>query len=336
MDSLRPITILVLSLLLALQGCGGSSVEETKQVAKPPQREVSEAEANLQKAREELTALKQNNEHLAQRCEVLTAKTKELEEIAREKVAKKAPASQPSSIGDDARIELMGAKAIAEFRAKQLSARLDTLSKDLERKDQELEAIRSTAKQKEEEVEALRKSMEQLRATAETQTQNLSRRMEELGRQVQERSEETKKLQKEVNDKTSLLESLKSAVADAGKLKSQAESQSAQLRTQLNEALKQLQAAQAESQQRSAEAAQLRSQIGTFKQETEQWRSAAERFREEAERYGQAVQELQAQASELTAKLQTQESAEQPAAVDEDYVPRIVEEITAGFMAKAQ
>ena len=333
MKSLRSLTLILCGLLVALQGCGGPSQDQVKKPTGPAPKAISEAELNLQKAREELTLLQQNNDRLAQRCEVLTARTKELEEIVREKEEKKAPVPPVAAAGNDARIELMGAKAIAEYRAKQLSVRLDTLSKDLERKDQELETIRRDAQQKEAQLESLRQSLEQLRSTAEAHTADLTRRMEQLTRQVQERTEATKKLQKEIEDKTALLESLKSAVADAGKLKSYAESHSSQLQTQLNETLAQLQAARAESQQRTQELTELRNQLATLKHETEQWRGVAERFRAEAERYGQAVQDLQAQASELTARLKALEPAE-PQVLDEDYVPPLTEELTTGLMAK--
>jgi chromosome segregation protein len=331
MNFFRSRTILLACVFFVLQGCGGPSPEQSKKPAEPTPQANSEAEANLQKARAELTLLQQQNDKLAQRCEVLTVKTTELEEIVREKEVKGAPAPPATTAGSDARIELMGAKAIAEYRAKQLSARLDLLSKDLERKDQELEAIKKAAEQKEAEVAALKKSMEQLRITAETQTADLTRRMEQLGTQVHERSEATKKLQKEVDEKSALLESLKSAVADAGKVKSFAESQAAQLRTQLDETLKQLQAARAESQQRTSEATDLRNQFTNLNQEMAQWRGAAERFRAEAERYAQALQELQTQASDLTTRLKTLESSEERI-WDEEYIPPLTEQITVGPM----
>ncbi len=85
-----------------------------------------------------LISLRRENKQLEAKLKALT------EERSKEEASR-----------DDKKIELLGAKAIAEFQVDQLNRRLDKLQADLGAKDNEFASIRQTAEQRESQIEEL-------------------------------------------------------------------------------------------------------------------------------------------------------------------------------------
>jgi chromosome segregation ATPase len=380
---------LAYALVLLFQGCSQPQGTGPAPDLLKAQDVVSELQSQLSEARKDLARQHAQNGELIERVQSVMDKLKEAEKDrdrereerkaaeARKAVQEEATRSASASgISDPVRIKLMGAKALAEFRAKQLTERLDKLSKDLEAKEQELKAIRENAKKKDEEVQALTKRFDELRATADAKTAELSGRIEKVTKELSQSSAEAKQLEDQLNEKTGLLDALKNAVGDAGRLKARAENEGARLKEELDETQKQLAAKTQESEQRgkqveelrqgltnadqhieqlNAVTAKLRNRVEQLqaaqeqggqeieqlkaewersKQEAEQYRTEADRareevvqFRVEAERQKKMAEGLQAQTSELAAKLQEYEKASQAAQAPQEEGPSTVDRI---------
>lgn len=306
MNSLRYCLLaLAYALVLLFQGCSqpqGQGTGSAPDLLKARDL-VSELQSQLAEARKDLAKQHAQNGELIERVQSVMDKLKEAEKDrdrereerkaaeARKQVQEEATRSASASgISDPVRIKLMGAKALAEFRAKQLSERLDKLGKDLEAKEQELKTIREDAKNKDEEVQTLTKRMDELRATADAKTAELSGRIEKVTKELSQRSAEAKQLEDQLNEKTGLLDALKNAVGDAGRLKARAEAEGARLKKELDETQKQLEAKTQESEQRGKQVEELRQGLTNADQQIEQLNAATAKLRNRVEQL-QAAQE---------------------------------------------
>jgi chromosome segregation ATPase len=312
--------LLLGALLLACQGCGSVSTEQPQPDKGQAKQSVFDLHAQLAQARDEVQREQERAAGLQAQIQSLTQKTTELQaELDKARTGRPKPEatkSQPTSTRstDPGRIQLMGQKALAEYKADQLSHQLDDLSKDMDRKETELESIRQTAQAKEKEVALLRQQIDKLQAAEQSRTAELSARIDEATKQLEARSAEAKRLKQEVDEKTELLNALKNAVTDAGQLKSAAESENARLQTDLEDAktkiesLTQLANQWKEEADRRGDETEKAAQESVQKgQEADQWRAEAERFRAMAEASAKDVQELKAKAEELIGRLQAME-----------------------------
>ena len=173
MNSLRYCLLpLAYTTALLLLGCTQPQSTGGPPDVRKAQAVAAELQSQLAEARKDIAKQHAQNSELIERVQSVMDKLKEVETAReREREERKAVAEETSrkaaasGISDPVRIKLMGAKALAEFRAKQLGERLDKLGKDLEQKEQELKTIRENAQKKDEEVQALTKRIEELRAT---------------------------------------------------------------------------------------------------------------------------------------------------------------------------
>lgn len=289
--------------VLLFQGCTQpQGTAESPEILKA-QALVAELQNQLSEARKDLARQHAQNGELIQRVQSVMEKLKEAEKerdkereerksaeaakSVREETSRNASAA---GISDPVRIRLMGAKALAEFRAKQLTERLDKLGKDLELKERELKTIRQNAQQKDEDLRALTKRIDELRATADAKTAELTKRIEKVTNDLSQRSTEAKKLGAQLSEKVGLLEALKNAITDAGKLKARAEAEGERLKKELDETQKRLAAKTEESEQRGKQVAELQQSLTNADQQIEELKSVTGQLRNRVEQL-QAAQE---------------------------------------------
>jgi len=336
-----------LGCILILQGCGGGKVEPQQAIETSSGRLISELQSKLEQARKDLTQQEERAEAFAAHVQSLTAQMTELQKKLAEKAAAE-PSKSPGEgrptdegkAGDLDRIELIGQKALLEYKINQLTLRVSSLTDELSRKDRELTEIRAGEGGKQAEVETLRKKVQELQAKAEAEaaelkssaaaeSADLKERLAQMSQKLQERAEAASRLKEEFDEQAALVKTLKSAVTDGGTVKSLAEAEVARLRAQLDSTAKSLEASRMEAQRKREEAAQARTEaqqageeLEQVRQEVDKWRQAAEQYKAEVEQQQRLAEELKKQASELTAKLQALEAqrrAEQqpgPSAVD--------------------
>ncbi|MCX5861596.1 MAG: hypothetical protein WCG29_08470 [Desulfomonile sp.] len=310
-------TILMIVLALVFQGCGENRVEKSSSDALPAQKLVSDFQATLAQSRDKLEQERDRNFELMQRVQLLLEKLKESEDrISGHKTGEVSRIVDP---GEKKRIELMGAKALAEYRAEQFRRRLDQLSRDLDLKEQEIEAIRQNSAKKDVEVQQLRQTIEDLQAADKTRTAQLGSRLEQITRDLEERTASANKFKGDLDEKTELLGTLKNAVSDATKLKANAEAEIARLNGDLGEALRQLEASQSQVLQYRQDLMQAKNNIDQaqvdmerLRQEAGRWHSETERSQNETEQIRQAADSYRKQAEEFWADAErSRQEAEQ-------------------------
>jgi chromosome segregation ATPase len=282
----------IIGSLFLLQGCVGTDTNDLRPRLKSAKSEIARLESELTAARERIAREEKAAQTLAAELDSMRNELAQVKMRAqRGEAARKAADKrrEQTEKADMSKIGLLGAKALAEYRAKKLSERLDVLKKDLEKKEKELSRIRQEAQAKDREVAALGKRVEEFRQGQQTRAAELANRLEAMNREIAARSEESQRLKNELDDKTGLLQTLKNAAADSSRLKADAEQKIVELKAQLIETEKRLQAELGEKnsrlQARLAEAEKAteaaRNDAKVCRQETEQLKSTVERWRKE-------------------------------------------------------
>ena len=137
--------MILVALVFILLGCGQSQVGKTTGETGDLQKSIADLQSQLAQARQTVTTYEGENQRLSAELQAASVKEKMAEQRASENIPEGQMEARGTGLGegdDESRIGLMGAKALAEFKAEQLSIRLGKLSKDLDLKEQELVTIR--------------------------------------------------------------------------------------------------------------------------------------------------------------------------------------------------
>jgi chromosome segregation ATPase len=314
MNVFRLWSAFLLCSMMALQGCGNNQQAEMAAKEGRNRQVVSQLQSKLGQARTDLDAHKARNAELNAEVQRLSSEVQDLEgkiaKAAAAPVVVETPAPPPAQdVNPEGRVELMGAKALAEFRAQQLHQRVDKLNKDLQSKEKELAAIREQAQQKEAEVAKLSATIEQFRTEEQQRSQDVNARLEELGKQLAARSEESIRLKKDLDDKADLLAALKQSVGDCAKVRTHAETESGRLQAQLNEETARLRNTEQQLAQTKQENEKSQNHIAELRRHLEQLSQAAQQVKQQAEISAQEARTLKAE----LARVQPQTSAKQAA-----------------------
>ena len=126
MNSLSYGLIVFLSMILLIQGCGNSKVEKAQTEEKAPTEAASTVAPQPVQPKEETAPPEQKEAS---------------KPVAEERVGRSPSGAAVGHEGRDeqSRIELMAAKALAEYKARKERERLEGLSGDLEEKEKEIE-----------------------------------------------------------------------------------------------------------------------------------------------------------------------------------------------------
>ncbi len=300
--------LIVLS-CLALIGCGSSNLEQARL---EDQKVISDLKAKLADAQSAAEIRQNEIDRLTRQMQDVTSKNNELQNLLKARTEQKSGKSEPPG-----RVELLGAKALAEYKAEQLSRRVEKLTADLDQRERELAEINKKTKTQGTEVEQLRQTVAELQKTDANRTAELQGRIESITKQLKERSDAAEQFKRELNERTELLNALKNAVTDASTLKTSAESENAKLRQALEDTKKQLEAANAATEEARQEAVkfhaygeQVHTQLGQWKQYAEQMKQEAERLNSELQAATTEVAQLQEQVQTLQAEIQKPSTVE--------------------------
>lgn len=319
---------LILGSMLLLQACGDSQLDKLRMEAEQRQKHTAGLESQLNQARDALARQQDEKSRLVSELDLQRQKIKELEARA----AKGVEPSQPlvREVPDAGKIGLMGAKAVAEFKAEQLSKRLDKLRADLDAKEKELARINQLANQKDAEVAKLKESIEKLQAEEQARVEELQSRLGNISKELKQRSAEASKFKLDLQEKSELLEALKNAVADAGKLKSSAEAENANIRSELATTRKQLEETKAQASLDRQDLQDCAAWAEKASKELEQQRAGLEQYRTDTDRLRQEGEQLKAAYAELTRKIQAAEAAQER----ESTIDKILEAPNVGSTAE--
>jgi chromosome segregation ATPase len=311
MRSFHCLRVLLIGLALLFQGCGDTEVEKSKAEATQSREVIAKLQSQLAEARDGLARQQAENRQLSETVRTFDQKIAQIQ-VAAEKAAeesrrrREASSATPEGNGDadQSRITLMGAKAVAEFKAAQLSQRLERLKKDLDRKEEELARIREDAQKKDDEIQMLTKKVEELQAQDQTRSAEVNSKLEHLGKELEKRSAESRQLKKDLDDKVGLLEALKNAVADAGRLKATAEAEASGLSNQISELTRQLTASQNDVKACRQEIARLQSEGEGRRQEVASLQTESEGFRQEIVRLQGLIEKSRQETARLQGEMQ--------------------------------
>ena len=268
---------------LLLQACTSNDTGNVSSTQKSERAEITRLKSELSQAQERIAQEEKTSKTIASKLESMQKKLVKAQERAEKAEAASGTVEAlqgETEKSDMTRIGLMGAKALAEYRAKKLSERLDILKKDLGQKEKELKRITQEAQAKDREVAALSKRVEEFQKGQQARGAEIAQRLEAMKREIVERSAESKRLKSELENNAGLLQTLKNAAADSTKLKAEAEKKIAELQAQLTETQKGLQAQVAEAQKKTEAA---RNDERVARQETEQLKSTLESWRKEVQ-----------------------------------------------------
>jgi chromosome segregation ATPase len=298
-------SMLIAGALLIFQGCGEKPVDvqprEQAQAQAQAEKTIAELESKLTKAEQDLAALGRENAELEAKVEALTKES-----------------SKDETGRDDNKIGLLGAKALAEYQVAQLNNRLDKLTRNLDAKEKELSAIRQTSDQRENEIEKLKTTIEQLQNEDKRRTTDLTAKLDKMAKELERGSAETVELKRQLDERDQFLATLKNAVADATRLKAQAEAEGDRVRSELAEAAKKLESAEAAREQDRQTIGELHAEEEEARQQVVQYREAAEQWKLEAERLEKESGKLQAEISDLSSRLRAAQppKEDQPSIID--------------------
>jgi chromosome segregation ATPase len=319
MNSWRYGIMIFLGLVAILQGCSQSGIDKATSESDNLQKSIADLQSQLTQTKQSLSRFEDENQRLTAELQAAGVKSNMAEQRALEKSSQgrvQTKGAELKGTDEESRIGLMGAKAIAEFRAEQLRKRLDKLSKDLDLKEQELVAIRQNAETKDKEVASLSGQIQELQEADRTRTSELESKLDRISKELAERSTAMGRLKQELDEKTDLLHALKNAVADAAKLKSNAEIEVTRLQSELTQAASQADAVGKQAGQLRRDVEQLQNQAVRTREDIDQCREQSEQLRADAESSRQESQRLKAELSDLGQRLQAAEPTP-PAAVED-------------------
>jgi len=308
MNLLRYSAIFLLALALIPQGCGDRRPgPQTSADLEQANRMVADLQAKLKQVQDSLGQQRSQNDELIGRLQQLMEgisesdkrREKEFDMIRksaedRGQESGRTGSGRSEALGDQQRLALIGAKALAEFKAKQLDLRVDELKKDLDRKEAELRELTDAAQDKDLQVQKLNKQLKELQASEAKRTAELDSRLEQISKDLSDQSAQSKQFKQELDEKSELLAALKNAIGDSARLKSAAEHQISLLQTQLTETTKLLETSKAAAEQQSQELTNTQRQLAQALEEVERWRTLTEQAQQDSEASGQQIDQYKA------------------------------------------
>jgi chromosome segregation ATPase len=296
-------SIMIAGALLIFQACGEKpvDVQPREQVQAQAEKTITDLQSKLTKAKQDAAALRRENTELEGRVKALSKES-----------------SKEETVRGDKKIELLGAKALAEYQVDQLNKRLDKLTKNLDSKEKELGAIRQTSDQRQNEIEELKTTIEKLQTEDKKRITDLTSKLDKMSKDLAQDSAESQELKRQLDERDQLLATLKNAVADATKLKAQAEAEGNRLRSELAEATKKLESTEAAREQDRQTIGELQAEEEETRQQAVQYREAAEQCKLETDRLEKETGKLQAEISDLSSRLRAAQPPEenQPSIID--------------------
>lgn len=318
---------IVLMVSPIIYGCGssgkqGSATEQTQQL-------VTGLRSELEQARKELEAQVELNRSLDDQVQSLTGKLDEIEKQAPQN-ASTADSQAVSSLGaldSQSRVALMGAKALAEFKAEQLSAKLEKLSKESLTKEAELAKSMEKSESLSEEITQIKNSLQQKADEFDSVVAEKAARINQMGLELKNLTQQVADLRQDVSEKDELLVTLKKAWSDATQLKTAAESDVSRLRTELETITRQSSTYKDAAERGSQEATFFKAELEQARERLDSTTAQLEKLTNENLLSSTEIERLKAHSANLANKLYAVERA---AGVDSENFVTSLDRIMSG------
>lgn len=290
-------------------GCGpgpkpGASNEQSQQM-------ISSLESELDRARTEVEKQIDINKTLEDQVQSLTSKLDEIEkeEAGSAQSQESSTVSSSGALDSQSRVALMGAKALAEFKAEQLSSKLEKLTKESQARDTDLAKAVEKADALDAELKGIKEALEEKTQQYDSQTTEKTAQINQMGMELKNLSAQVNEMKQEVADKEELLATLKKAWSDATQLKTAAEAESARLKTELTEVNAQLATVTEAAEKSSKEASILKGELQQAQERIESATTQIEKLSSDNQAYSKEVERLKVNAATLSNKLYALERA---------------------------
>ncbi len=304
-------SILLIVASVSLISCSQSTDQNVPANHTASLGQSASVEAELKQTRDRLTSAETENRELQASNKMLTEKLKEIQEAA-EVEAKKAVSGTPSggpsgAVPEQTRIALMGAKAIAEFRAREAERHVESLKAELSKKDDEMRAALEKVESISHENDDLKNKLDTLSADTAQKEMELDQTVKKLESTVSERATTIAKQDADLKEKEDLIGTLKKAWSDASQLKTSLEAGLNQAKTNLAECEKQNNGLKASLDQQQKETAKYSGDFESLKKDHSSCIAQTQALKKQLETCAKQIEALKAfaekqKASDLSPK----------------------------------
>ncbi len=329
MKTFKLFSILFLFVLMALQSCVGKTEQVSTSSTDKTLGASSTLESELKLTEAKLLSVESENKELRASNEMLSERLKELQEAAQEEggeaLSDKNADSQSGGLSNQTRIALMGAKAIAEFKYEQAARKVESLTVDLSKRDNDLKKALVDLEIISQEREGLKKDLESLK----TESRNTHLQMEEtlktLESRLSEQNDVVSKIEGELKEKEKLLDTLKKAWSDATQLKGNAENQLDEIKNNFNECQKQAAQMKILLDRRQTESTRITAEIDSLKKELASSNVQVRQLQSERESYIQQIKDLKEKSNAADNKTQSEVPASGELEKSHSVIDRLLE-----------
>ncbi len=323
------IMLMVIPIIL---GCGSGS----KQSSAPDQSQqlVSGLRAELDQARKDLEEQTDLNRDLEDQVRSLTSKLDEIDQQAPATGSQHESPSVSSSgaLDSQSRVALMGAKALAEFKAEQLGAKLEKLGKESQAREAELAKALANYESVSSEVSELKKAVQEKTEQLAKMESEKGSQIDQLSGKVQTLTQQVADLKQDVTEKEDLLVTMKKAWSDATQLKTTAENEISRLKTDLETATKQSATFKDTAERSSQEAAFFKGELEQAQERLDSTTAQLEKLTNENLLSSAEIERLKSHSATLANKLYALERA---AGVDSENFATSLDRIMSGTFSDA-
>ncbi len=308
-------------------GCGssgkqGSATEQTQQL-------ITGLRSELEQARKELDSQTELNRSLEDQVQSLAGKLDEIEKQVPQNASTldSQATSSSGALDSQSRVALMGAKALAEFKAEQLSAKLEKLTKESLAREGELVKSSESLESLSGQISQLKNSLQEKTEQFDSIVRGKTAQINQLGLEVKNLTEQITDFRQDVSEKDELLVTLKKAWSDATQLKTAAESDVSRLKTELETMARQSATYKEAAERGSQEATFLKAELEQARERLDSTTAQLEKLTNENLLSNTEIERLKAHSANLANKLYALERA---AGVDSENFVTSLDRIMSG------
>jgi chromosome segregation protein len=334
MKTLKLFSILFLFVLMALQSCVGKTEQVSTSSTDKTLGTSSTLESELKLTEAKLLSVESENKELKASNEMLSERLKELQEAAQgeggDVASDSNTDSQSGGLSNQTRIALMGAKAIAEFKYEQAARKVESLTVDLSKRDNDLKKALVDLEIISQEREGLKKDLESLKAESKNAQLQMEDTLKKLESRLAEQNDVVSKIEGELDEKEKLLDTLKKAWSDATQLKGNAENQLAEIKNNFNECQKQNAQMKVLLDQSQTESTRITAELDSLKKELASNNVQMRQLQSERESYIQQIKDLEEKSKAALNKNQSEIPASGELDKSHSVIERLLEGVAGG------
>ena len=316
---MKPLGLISIFLILAsvsLQSCGGKTDQYSGPEKPGASVQTPNVETELKRAKEKLSSLETDNQDLKASNKILSEKLKELQDAAENETNNTPTGTSSGGLSDQTRIALMGAKAVSEFKAQQAQRRLESLTADLAKKDDELKGALEQVEASSHENEDLKNKLETLNTEGAQKESELEETVKKLESTIAERTSVITQREAELKEKEDLLNTLKKAWSDATQLKSAAEADLSKLKTSFTDCQNQTTQLKTTEDQQKKENERLVGELENLKKDYSSCMTQSQQIKAQSDAYLKQIQDFKSTGNQQPDQAASRENKKPPSVIE--------------------